>query len=70
MLKFENKVNGRYYYLQKHIDMLGHFTLVVTRGGRAVNVIRRYGFDCEIALTKKIEILIKRRLQRGYSLIQ
>ncbi len=69
MIKFENRSNGRYYYLMVQEDMLNEYVLTIIRGGYTSNVVRRMGFSSALVLQDKIDCLSKRRLQRGYSLI-
>jgi len=69
MIKFENRSNGRYYYLAVQRDMLNEYVLIIMRGGRAANIVRRMGFSSALVLQDRIDQLSKRRLQRGYSLI-
>lgn len=69
MIKFENRSNGRYYYLAVQRDMLNEHVLIIIRGGHHSNVVRRMGFNSALVLQDQIDRLSKRRLQRGYSLI-
>ncbi len=69
MLKFENKTNGRFFYLSVNQDLLNDLVLTITRGGNHHRVIRHFGFSNEESLKKEIERLSKRRIKRGYSLI-
>lgn len=69
MIKFENKNNGRYYYLSIRQDLLNQLVLTVLRGGRCSNVIRTIKFSCMESITREIQRLIQRRLKRGYSFV-
>ena len=69
MLKFENGENNRFYYIFVQSDLLGKNVLRVIYGGKHhVRRITIYeGNDKEI--DKKITELVKRRIKRGYTLI-
>ena len=69
MLKFENKSNGRFYYLEVERDMINDFVLTIIRGGKRVRVVRHRGFDSANHLNAEITRLTKRRLKRGYELV-
>lgn len=71
MIKFENKSNGRYYYLYIQRDMLNDVVLTVVRGGRNVRVARNVSilYDNRDSLSDEIARLSKRRIKRGYHLI-
>jgi hypothetical protein len=70
MIKFKNKITGRYYYLLAQRDMFNGYVLTIVRGGCHTNVVKRMGFDSSLAIQNEIDRLSKRRLQRGYSLIR
>lgn len=69
MIKFENKNNGRFYYVYVEKDLLHHFALAIHYGGVHVRRNRRIAFDDERSLRKEIERITKKRLKRGYSLV-
>lgn len=69
MLKFENPSNGRYYYIYTERDLFNEMVLIVLRGGRNYRTIRRCWFSNGLAVRQEIERLTKRRLARGYVLI-
>ena len=69
MIKFENKENGRYYYLSINRDLLNEFVLTIARGGRNIHLVRHLGYACIGTIHKEIERLSKRRLKRGYTLV-
>lgn len=69
MIKFENKDNGRYYYMSEYKDILNDWVLTIIRGGITSRVIRHYGYLCRNDLQAEIARLSKRRLQRGYKLV-
>lgn len=70
MIKFENKNNGRYYYLFINRDIFGEFVLTTIRGGLNVRVMRHFGFNDLEKIHREIDRIKKRRLQRGYTLVQ
>ena len=69
MIRFDNKSNGRFFYIQVGRDALNDMVLTVIRGGRGVSVVRHFGFNCLSLLQKEIDKLTKRRLKRGYDLV-
>jgi hypothetical protein len=72
MLKFENPINGRYYYLDVQKDLINEHILVVMRGSKLNNhhrIIRISVGHCRASLRKEIDRLSKKRLKRGYLLI-
>ncbi len=66
MIKFENPINGRFYYLKVHTDLLNHKVLTIIRGGKNISVTIHKGFDCDIEIDKEIHRLCLLRLKRGY----
>jgi len=69
MIKFENKSNGRYYYLIVEKDMFDVLVLTVIRGGVNHRIIMHFGYGCKDIIRKEIERISKKRLQRGYVLV-
>ena len=69
MIKLENKTNGRFYYLSLQRDLLDDLVLTITRGGARISLVRSKGFRDMALCTKEISRIIKRRLQRGYTLV-
>jgi hypothetical protein len=69
MIKFENKSNGRYYYLIINKDMFNEIVLTIIRGGNFNRVIRHYGFNCKTTILKEISRISKLRMKRGYILV-
>jgi len=70
MIKFENKENGRYYYLMIERDLFDDFVLRIIRGGiYARRSICQYKALSEDAIEKEIQRLSRIRLQRGYTLV-
>lgn len=69
MLKFENKSNGRFYYININKDMLNDLVLSVTYGG--INTVRCRILLCGnlTSIHREILRLYKKRLKRGYILI-
>ena len=68
MIKFENKTNGRYYYLSVEKDLFND-VLVVVRGGINYSPRRRVVCHGYNEIYKHVERLCKIRLTRGYTLI-
>ena len=69
MLRFENKENGRFYYLRLEKDVTDADILVIVRGGRNVRVTRSYSFDSRQDCEKKIRQVVRRRIRHGYTLV-
>ncbi len=69
MLKFENKENGRFYYIQSQSDLINDHVITITRGGANISVVRHMGFESHETLAKEIQRLTKKRLKRGYVLV-
>lgn len=69
MLKFENPINGRFYYIELTRDIFNDRVISIFFGGRGVSrntlVYCRDGDESKKLLQK----LIKRRYTRGYILI-
>ena len=70
MLKFENKSNGRYYYIYVQRDLFDDSVLCVLRGGKHSRIVRYVKHGCLSAIQNEIERLSKKRKQRGYELIE
>lgn len=70
MLSFYNKSNHRFYNLYVYKDLLGHFTLTVSRGGHYGRCVRHFGFDCLSTIQARIQHISKARLKRGYELVK
>ncbi len=69
MVKFENKSNGRFYYLLVHKDMLNEWVLTIIRGGIHSRCVRHFGYHCRIRIEKEIQRISKKRLKNGYTLM-
>lgn len=69
MIKFENKENGRYYYLEITEDLLNDLTLVIHRGGNNYHTRQRRIFNDKNCVLAEVQRISKVRLQRGYQLI-
>lgn len=69
MIKFEHPTNGRYYYISVQKDLFNDMAIVVLRGGRNHRIIRTFGICSREAIDAEIKRLCKRRLARGYTLI-
>jgi hypothetical protein len=69
MIKFENKTNGRFYYLSLQKDILNDLVLTIIRGGRNSQRVLNVNYNCLDAITNELQRLIKRRLKRGYTLV-
>jgi len=70
MIKFENKMNGRFYYLIVTRDLVNDCVLLVIYGGRNISRSRTILYGDRISIRNEIDRLSKRRLKRGYVLIQ
>lgn len=69
MLKFENKANGRYYYVIVKRDILNDLVLTIIRGScKQRREFSRGGFNAD-DMQQEIKRITKRRLQRGYEII-
>jgi hypothetical protein len=69
MIKFENKSNGRFYYIAIERDLFDELGILVIRGGNRTSV-RRFIYLGEQTLCQtEIERISKIRLARGYTLI-
>lgn len=69
MIKFENRNNGRYYYLIVEKDLFDVLVLTIIRGGLNHRIVMHLGYGCRMAIGKEIERITKKRLQRGYVLV-
>lgn len=69
MIKFENKTNGRFYYLSIQKDLLNDIVLTIIRGGSNSRVVRNICYDSMESIMKELQRLMKRRLKRGYTLV-
>lgn len=69
MIKFENKENGRFYYMQIEKDLFNDIVICVIRGGANISVCRLIFCDNELGAKKEIDRLSRVRLQRGYTRI-
>lgn len=69
MIKFENKKNGRYYYLVVNRDMFNHLVLTIIRGGKNSSFSRHFAYNSQPRIDEEIKKISKIRIKRGYSLI-
>lgn len=69
MIKFENKNNGRFYYLRVERDMLNERVLRIFFGGQDISRVRVISYDSPDKIEKEITRLTKKRLARGYELV-
>ncbi len=69
MIKFENKNNGRFYYVMVDSDLIHNSVLRVIYGGRHVSRHRTISCNDLSTMQKEIERITKKRLQRGYELV-
>ena len=68
-LNFINPINGRYYHLSLHKDLLGDWILSRYRGGRQKHlIIRKHVKDFE-ETAREISRFIKIRLRRNYAML-
>lgn len=70
MLKFENKTNGRFYYVKVQRDLFGHLVINCNRGGVHHSIERILFCGNAREIREKIREIIKRRTARGYALIK
>ncbi len=70
MLKFENKSNGRYYYISSSKDLFGDISIKVMRGSKSKNILKTIGCRSKKEAFHEIHKIIKRRIQRGYTLLE
>jgi len=70
MLKFENKSNGRFYYVKVQKDLFGHLVINCNRGGHNYSIERILFCGDTREVREKIREIIKRRTARGYTLIK
>jgi len=69
MIKFENKNNGRFYYVYVSQDMLNDLVIRIVFGGVGVSRDRIIFCGNRKDIQKEIERITKRRLSRGYSIV-
>jgi hypothetical protein len=69
MIKFENKENGRFYYMKIEKDLFNDIVVSIIRGGRHCSVNRLIYCNDEISASREIRRLSRVRLQRGYTLV-
>lgn len=70
MIKFENPSNGRFYYILVIKDMINDSVLRIIYGGRRVSRQRNISCGHQNLLRLEIEKISKKRLSRGYILVQ
>ena len=69
MIKFERN-DGRFYYMQVEKDLFNDLVLTVIRGGRHSSVRRSACVGHVQYIMAELVKLCKRRMQRGYCLIE
>lgn len=70
MIKFENKENGRYFYITVEHDYSKRLVIRVIRGGRNVCVTRNvFLSETMDEIEKEIARISQRRIRRGYCLV-
>lgn len=69
MIKFENKQNGRYFYILIEKDLLNDLVLRIVYGSRHISRSRIVFCNSRMALDKQINRLSKRRIRHGYCLV-
>jgi hypothetical protein len=69
MIKFERD-DGRFYYMSVEKDMFDDLVLLVVRGGSRNRVVHRSSVGHIETIMATIIQLSRRRLQRGYTLVQ
>lgn len=70
MIKFENTITKRYYYLLAEKDLFDAYILIIMRGSRHRNIRLSLCFNSPDARQNEIDRLSKRRIRRGYTLVQ
>jgi len=65
MIKFENPVNGRYYYICIQKDLLNPI-VAIYKGGTQKKIRKIYAFECHETMSRFIADMVKRRLRNGY----
>lgn len=70
MLKFQNVLNGRFYYISVQRHPTRPYTLNIIYGGKRVSRNRQLVFNSNLALIQEIRRLTKRRISHGYRLIK
>lgn len=70
MIKFENKTNGRFYYMYSETDLFNELVFCIIRGGKDSCIKRTYGYNSEINIRREINRISKVRIKRGYSLVE
>lgn len=68
MIKFENKSNGRFYYIEVKKDLFDELVIHITRGGRNHSVNYLIYCDNPCSCRSQIDRIKKIRLRRGYTL--
>ena len=69
MIKFENKLNGRFYYVEIKKDLFEDVVIHIRRGGRNALVERLIFCSDARAAREELRIIHKRRIERGYTLV-
>jgi hypothetical protein len=69
MIRFENRENGRFYYMVVEQDITNKLILNIIRGGKRVRVITSILFESPFLLKIELDKRSKRRIRNGYSLV-
>ncbi len=69
MIRFENRENGRFYYMVVESDITNKFVLNIIRGGKHVRVITSITLYSDSMVRAEIDKRSKRRIRNGYSLV-
>ena len=69
MIKFENRTNGRFYYISVKKDLFGDLCVHITRGGRNSSIGRLIFCGNGRMVREEIRRISKLRIQRGYTLV-
>ncbi|MFI5405450.1 MAG: hypothetical protein ACHQ1D_02935 [Nitrososphaerales archaeon] len=70
MIKFENRSNGRFYYIGVKKDLFGDLVIHIIRGGANVSVSRLIFCDNDRTVREEIRRISKLRISRGYTLVE
>lgn len=70
MIKFENKANGRFYYVEVKRDLLGDLVININRGGSSYAIQRIVFCGDARSIRAKIREIIQRRTAKGYCLVR
>lgn len=70
MFKFENQKNKRFYYIEVKKDLFKDVVINTIRGGSNVTLERTVFCGNGLELRRKLRQIFRKRLSRGYTLIE